>query len=88
MPKPSQGNTSSIQVNDDNHSNLLEASNSKNEGLDVAWRVESDMEEEPSNGIRGYLPGDEPKMSSSSESSNSEELSSSHNDDEVEVLSN
>ena len=78
---------SSIQVNDNNHGNLLEVSNSENEGMDTAWRVESDMEEGPSNGVCGFLQGDEPKMSSSSESSNSEELSSSHDDDEVEVLS-
>ena len=74
-------------VNDDNHSNLLEASNSENEGMDMPWRVESDMEEGPSNGVCGFLQGDELKTSSSSKSSNSEELSSSHNDDEVEVLS-
>ena len=82
-----QEDISSIQVNDNNHSNLLEASDSENEGMDTAWRVESDMEEGPYNGVRGFLQGDEPKMSSSSESSNSEELSSSHDDDEVEVLS-
>ena len=82
-----QEDISSIQVNDDNHGNLLEASDSENEGIDMAWGVESDMEEGPSNGVRGFSQGDELKTSSSSESSNSEESSSSHNDDEVEVLS-
>ena len=82
-----QEDISSIQVNDDNCSNLLEVSDSENEGMDMAWRVELDMEEGPSNGVHGFLQGDEPKTSSSSKSSNLEELSSSHDDDEVEVLS-
>ena len=82
-----QEDISSIQVNDDNCGNLLEASDSKNEEIDVAWRVESDMEEGPSDGVQGFSQGDEPKTFSSSESSNSESSSSSHNDDEVETMS-
>ena len=82
-----QEDISSIQVNDDNCGNLLEVSNSKNEEMDVAWRVELDMEEGPSNSVHGFSQGDEPKTSSSSESSNLESSSSSHDDDEVEVLS-
>ena len=49
-----QEDISSIQVNDDNCGNLLEVSDSKNEGMDMAWRVELDMEEGPFNSVCGF----------------------------------